>query len=226
MVEILRAGQSDQAPRPIGNESYSESRSLSSIQRGFEQANVPFNFRDHFKQLPKRFPNARYIRILDGGCGQGSLLEDIHDLATSIRIRVRTVGIDKAERNIPDYEDATIDRFIVGTVQNAYGDGLIRKGQFHFVVDYFGALFYDYDNKDGTGSNILPVYSRVLTPRGSLLVFAWELEPKADWMQIRGKEQAEYDNQRFLDLINENNFRITMQKGPVALLEKSKPKRQ
>ena len=220
MTEILRAAPVEQTPKPDISDNYRESRSLFDLEDLFKKWGVPFNFEEYLRLLSRKFAHTESLMVLDGGCGTGSTLEGIGKLSPAIGKKIITVGIDKAERNIPS-EDAEIDTFILGTIQNAHELGFIKPNQFHFILDFCGALFYDSSVNSGCGEIIIPIYSQVLASGGNLLAFAYELVPDADWMKMRGKETAEQQHKRFLELLAENNFRIVMQKSAVVLLEKS-----
>jgi ubiquinone/menaquinone biosynthesis C-methylase UbiE len=109
------------------------------------------------RQLLSALPLARARRVLDAGCGVGTLLSEIQEAASHARV----VGVDRAEGMVglspPDFPKAVMD------VSNlAFEDGVFDAGIMAFVLFHLPAPVRG-----------LKEMRRVLAPRGSLGVITW-----------------------------------------------------
>lgn len=115
-----------------------------------------FLFETHLLELSRRFAHAKKLEILDSGCGNGNALGDIKRLHTVGRIV--TTGITLQEKHVPYLQLNNVDRVIVGPAESHTFDS-----EYHFILDFFGASYYSYEE-------VMPVYSRILAPKGTALL--------------------------------------------------------
>lgn len=156
-------------------ENYSERRYIGRMQAEMSGRGIVFSFEKHLKFVRKRFPEAEALEILDGGCGEGAALWDLKQIAAKLGITIRTTGI-TMDREHKKSMNSHVDEIVIGTVQNFFQQE-DHSGQYHFILDYNGALAAD-DNPDTNkqGKIIIPIYARILAPRGTALLTASNLD--------------------------------------------------
>ena len=223
MVQVIRAGPYDDRPEVNLGIGYHEDRTLNQVEHSLEISDKPFRFAPHLRQVSQLFPHVGTIEVLEGGCGVGYILRDLKQLGPIIGRTIMTTGVDIGIRHLKIVEqDQTVDRYIIGTVSNAYAQDAIHDNQFHFILDFNGALFYDMACTDKAGAATIPIYGRVLSPGGTVLIYMHELYPESARLcnVVRSAAERRRISAAFLSLLEQNGLKIIEQWKMFALLQK------
>lgn len=169
MAKIVEIGPYHSIDPQNWGENYSERRSLERMEwemkydHGFR-----FSFEEHLKVLKKYLGNPTLLRVLDGGCGEGTALWQLAELGRKLGIQMETTGVTKDPRHKDGLVGIGVDEVVIGTVQNFFATHR-RKNHYQFILDYAGALSSDY-SEGVQGATIVPIYRRIIDPRGTALL--------------------------------------------------------
>ncbi|TSC90348.1 MAG: hypothetical protein G01um10145_20 [Microgenomates group bacterium Gr01-1014_5] len=169
MSRIVEIGPYHNIPPENWGENYSERRHLGRMESEmFQIHRFYFSFENHIKRLVRRFNGLPVLRILDGGCGEGSALSDFREIADKLGVKLETTGITLDPRHRGILKGREVDEIVIGSVENFFETD-VRENYFQFILDYQGALGWD-DSRGVIGGTIIPIYARILTHGGLALL--------------------------------------------------------
>ncbi len=129
-----------------------------------------FSFAEELKSIAHTFKDALQLTILDGGCGEGNMLQEIEEMKGVIGKQIETVGVTLEDHPsvIESLGSKDIDEVYIGGMKEFVEKNGDRK--FHFIIDSSGYAYHDEKrNSDGSfsqGENIIPLYAQMLVPGG------------------------------------------------------------
>lgn len=115
----------------------------------------------------------RPLEILDSGCGEGNTLRDIVDLANKWRIETRTTGITLDPKHLEKMRQNQINEILIGPAEYFLKEEEFRN-KFDFLIDFYGAGFYN-------STEVLDLYPNIIAPNGRALLTLPGLDLTASW---------------------------------------------
>lgn len=151
----------------IQGEGVSDTRDLTSLSQDLARYLPEYTFSPEnlIYNLRSRFPHG-ILNVLEGGCGVGALLVELKNTARRLKVPINTTGITLDPEHPKRARNSNIDLMVVGNVQD-YFRSMWFKPSYHLVIDYYGALSYDWPP---FGRSVLPVYYEILKPGGTAIV--------------------------------------------------------